>query len=248
MKKELKIAKEKLSLAKILLRIRKQPYRRRDFKKSISSSGSLNLIGELKIASPLKGILRNNLDLRKTARLYEKEGIKAISVLTNKHFQGKLSDIKKVKQAVNLPILRKDFIIDKYQIYESFLAGADAVLLIASLLSKKKLINMLNLLKSLNMAALVEVHEGKDLKKIKAKEAEIIGINNRNLKNFSIDLKTTGRLVRKIPRTKIIVSESGISQKKDILYLKNLGVNAALIGEGIVSAKNMAVKIRELLR
>ncbi len=243
-KKEVFKAKKRRPLKIILAAIKKQRRQRRDFKKSISVQKNISFIGELKKASPVKGHLCLNLDLVKTAKLYEKAGINAISVLTDAHFHGKLSDIKKVKKAVNLPVLRKDFIIDEYQIYESYLAGADAVLLIASLLSKRKLTRMLHILHSLNMNALIEVHSKRDLNNINFTRAEIIGINNRNLENFKVNLKTTEKLRKKIPDDKTLVSESGINTKKDIRYLQKLGVNAVLIGEAIVTAKDMAAKIR----
>ena len=246
--KEVKTAKQNIPLAQIRLQLKKEIDTVRDFKGSIHRQGHISIIGELKKQSPVKGILRKQLPLIKTARIYEKEKINAISVLTDKHFLGKLADLKKVRNAVSLPVLRKDFIIDEYQIYESRLAQADAILLIAAILSKTSLSKMLRITRSLGMAALVEVHDEADLKKLNFKEIDIIGINNRNLNNFLIDIKTTQRLIKKIPADKTIVSESGISDRKQINLLKKSGANAVLIGEGIVRSRDIAARIRFLQR
>ncbi|MBU4306099.1 MAG: indole-3-glycerol phosphate synthase TrpC [Candidatus Omnitrophica bacterium] len=245
--KEVKAAKEQCPFSVLLEKIGKTGIERRSFLENISAKGKVNCIGELKKASPLKGVLRKDLDLAKTACLYESAGVKALSVLTDVFFQGKISDIKKVRAAVTLPVLRKDFIIDEYQVFESFLAGADAVLLIAAILSRKKLSDLLDMTHSLGMDALVEIHDEIDLKKIDFNRAKIIGINNRNLKSFSVDLRTTQRLLPKIPADKVIVSESGISSRSDVLFLKKLGVRAMLIGEGIVSVPDMRSRIKYLL-
>ena len=245
-KKEVACAKKKLPLKTLLLKIKADKYQKRNFKASICKPHKINIIGELKKASPSKGRLRKQLNLVRAARIYAKAGICAISVLTDINFCGRLSDIKKVKDAVNIPVLRKDFIIDTYQLYESRYAQADAVLLIASILTKKKLTQMLRIAKTLGIEALVEVHKQRDLAKIALTSVNIIGINNRNLDNFKVDIKTTERLLPKLPRKKIIVSESGINSYQDIIYLKNLGVNACLIGESIVSSPEMDVKIQQL--
>lgn len=247
-KKEVTQAKKNFPLKILRAQIKSQtPCPCRDFKKSISSPEKVSIIGELKKASPSKGFLNKGLELAKTAVLYKEAGVSAISVLTDKHFLGELCDIKKIKTAVRLPVLRKDFIIDEYQLYESYFAGADAVLLIASVLNKNELSRMLRIISNLGMSALIEVHDESDLTKINFKEAQIIGINNRNLNDFTVDMTTTERLIKKIPKDKIIVSESGICSREDVLYLKKLGVNAVLIGEGIVTAKDIRLKIRSLL-
>ncbi|MCP4649903.1 MAG: indole-3-glycerol phosphate synthase TrpC [PVC group bacterium] len=245
-KKEVKKAKQVISLKELSGKIKKQKIACRDFKKNISSPGQINFIGELKKASPIKGMLRENLDLAKTARIYERQGIKAISVLTDIHFCGQLSDIKTVKKASKLPVLRKDFIIDEYQLYESRLAGADAILLIAAILSKASLTKMLRITHTLGMHALVEVHNKDDFKKVNFKETDILGVNNRNLKNFKVDITTTEKLIKNIPGDKIVVGESGISLRKHVRYMEKLGVQALLIGEGIVRSKNIASKIKTL--
>ncbi len=191
-------------------------------------------------------MFRKSFDLGKYARLYEKNGVDAVSVLTDRHFKGKLADLGKVKKALHIPVLRKDFIIDEYQVYESYLADADAVLLIAANLSAKKLEALLDLTHRLKMQALIEVHSAADVKKINMRKARIIGINNRDLDDFTVDIDTTRRIGRLLPAGKTIVSESGIRERREIVSLKKCGVNAVLVGEGIVSSVDIAAKIRSL--
>ncbi|MFH2139085.1 MAG: indole-3-glycerol phosphate synthase TrpC [Candidatus Omnitrophota bacterium] len=245
-KKEIKIAKQNISRAEILEKLSKKKINCRDFKKCLVAGNRINFIGELKKASPVKGVLRKEFDLIKTALIYEKENISAISVLTDKHFCGSLSDVKKVKNATTLPVLRKDFIIEEYQLYESLLARADAVLLIASILPKNTLTKMLKIVHSLGMSALVEVHNQHDIEKVDFRHADIIGINNRDLRNFKTDLHITEKLLKKIPFGKIVISESGIKSRAQVRFLEDLGVNALLIGEGIVRSKDITAKIRNL--
>ncbi|MBU1087749.1 MAG: indole-3-glycerol phosphate synthase TrpC [Candidatus Omnitrophica bacterium] len=250
-KAEIALLKKKIPLAvlkvKAGLKIKNAEDQPRDFLSAIGKPKKINCIGELKIASPSKGYLRKNLDLVKTALLYQDSGIAAISVLTDKHFKGKLTDLKKVKAAVRIPVLRKDFLIDIYQVYEAYLAGADAVLLIAAILSAKQLKLMLDLAHGLKMNAIVEVHDLQDIEKLDMRQARIVGINNRNLNTFALDLKTTECLIKKIPKTKIVISESGIFNRSDMVYLKKQGVNCVLIGEGIVTAADMGLQIKTLL-
>ncbi len=244
---EIRKAKSILSLKDLKQKVNNQKIVTRDFKSALTKKGQITCIGELKIASPSKGFLNKNLNLAKTAKIYEKEGINAISVLTDMHFKGKLSDLRLVKDQVNIPILRKDFIIEDYQVYESLFHGADAILLIGAVLSKKLLGELLGLTHQLKMNAIIEVHTPDDLEKIDFSAARIIGINNRNLKDFSVDLKRTKQLCLSIPARIRTISESGINCRADMLYLKKLKINSVLIGEGIVRAKNIPLKIRELL-
>ncbi len=246
-KLEIKKAKKILPIAELKEKIRCKKIVPRDFKKGITKKGRLTCIGELKIASPSKGYLNKDLDLAKTARIYEKEGVNAISVLTDANFKGKLRDLEMVKNTVRIPVLRKDFIIDAYQVYESLYRGADAILLIAAVLSRKKLSELLSLTHKLKMNAIIEIHNPDDLKKIDFRSARIIGINNRNLEDFSVNLGITKQLYAKIPARMTIISESGINSKADMLFLKKLKINSVLIGEGIVKARNIPLKIRELL-
>ncbi|MFH1459283.1 MAG: indole-3-glycerol phosphate synthase TrpC [Candidatus Omnitrophota bacterium] len=245
--REIKAEKKLLPQPELLRKLRERKLKLVDFKKSISVPGVINCIGELKKASPSRGIINAKLDLLKTAKLYEVSGLRAISVLTDKHFKGELADLTKVKQCVKIPVLRKDFILDEYQLYQSYCAGADAVLLIASILSSKKISRFLDIIQDLGMQAIVEVHNRADIRKIDFKKAQIIGINNRDLNNFKVALKTTVLLKKYIPRNKIIISESGFFTSEDIKILKKCKINAVLIGEGIISAPDIKLKIRELL-
>lgn len=246
-KAEIKKAKKVLPLAVLKKKILDRKIITRDFRNAIRKKGTLTCIGELKIASPSKGYLNKNLNLKSTAKIYEAQGISAISVLTDAHFKGKLRHLNLVKQTVAIPVLRKDFIIEAYQVYESLYNGADAILLIVAVLSKKKLKSLLALTHQLKMNAIIEIHNLDDLLKIDFRSARIVGINNRNLNDFSVDLNNTKKLCRKIPSKITKISESGISTKEDMLYLKKLKINSVLIGEGIVRSSNIALKIRELL-
>ncbi|MBU0683380.1 MAG: indole-3-glycerol phosphate synthase TrpC [Candidatus Omnitrophota bacterium] len=224
-------------------------YIRSTFKKNISRKGHINLIAEVKKSSPSKGIIRANFDPAKIALAYQAAGAGAISVLTDERFfDGKLEYLKMIKERVTVPVLRKDFIIDEYQIYESAVSGADAILLIAHILTQEELKRYLDITKSLGMETLVEVHNEEEVNKALAVAAPIIGINNRDLRTFNVDISITQRLVRLIPDTKTIVSESGISSYEEIMFLKSMGVNAVLIGETFMRAENIGEKVRELMR
>lgn len=220
----------------------------KSFGRAIKSDMNISIIAEIKKASPSLGVIREDFQPAEIARLYQKGGAAAISVLTDeKYFQGKLSYIKDVKQSVDLPVLRKDFIIDPYQIYEAQSAGADAILLIAALLSEDTIQRFLNLARELEMDCLVEVHTGAELQKVLQTSADIIGINNRNLATFIVNLETTFQLRPMIPEGKIIVSESGIKSRTEILRLFNKGINAVLIGETFMKSGDIPAALHELL-
>lgn len=244
---ELEEQKKQIPLGEIKSRLNKDDIR--DFKSAVSYPNKINLIAEIKKASPSKGIIREDFDPSVIAKIYEQNGASAISVLTDrKFFQGDISFLKAVRSVTSkIPILRKDFIIDEYQVYQSKLFGADAVLLIASVLDLRKLNMLISIAKDVGMDCLVEVHNEDDLNKVLKSGAEIIGINNRDLKTFTVDLTTTADLVRLIPDDKIIVSESGISSSDDVEFLKKLGVNAMLVGESLMTSDDIAQKIKELL-
>ncbi|MDP2913237.1 MAG: indole-3-glycerol phosphate synthase TrpC [Candidatus Omnitrophota bacterium] len=219
------------------------------FKKNISRPHHINLIAEIKKASPSKGIIRGDFNPVKIAITYQANGASAISVLTDERFfEGNLEYIKKVKECTSIPVLRKDFIIDEYQIYESVAAGADAIILIAELLSTDEMTKMHGIASSFGLDVLVEAHNEEDVEKALAAGALIIGINNRDLHNFKVDLNVTQKLVRHIPQHKIKVSESGIKSYEDVMFLKSLGVNAVLIGEAFMEADDIAMKMREIMR
>ncbi len=219
------------------------------FKKNISRPHHINLIAEIKKASPSKGVLRGDFNPVKIAITCQANGASAISCLTDERFfEGKLEYIAKIKESVSIPVLRKDFIIDEYQIYESVMAGADAILLIADLLAVNELTHFYNLAVSLWLDVLVEVHDEEDIEKAFAANADIIGINNRDLHTFRVELGITQKLIRLIPQAKIKVSESGIKSYEDVMFLKSLGVNAVLIGEAFMEAEDIAAKMREIMR
>lgn len=219
------------------------------FKKGISRPHHINLIAEIKKASPSKGIIRGDFNPVKIAMTYQAHGASAISVLTDERFfEGKLEHVKMVKECVSLPILRKDFIIDEYQIYESVACGADAILLIADLLSDKEMTGFYQLAVSLGLDVLLEVHDEEDMEKAIATGGDIIGINNRDLHTFKVDLAMTQKLMRLIPAHKIKVSESGIKSYEDVMFLKSLGINAVLIGEAFMEAPDIAAKMQEIMR
>lgn len=221
----------------------------RPFKEALSRPGEISLIAEIKKASPSRGVLRNDFDAVEIAGVYEERGAAAISILTEeKFFQGNINFLLKVKREVSLPLLRKDFIIDEYQIYESRVYGADALLLIAAILTEDKISQFLKLSCALGMDCLVEVHDEKELDRVLRTSAEIIGINNRNLKNFVVDLSTTQRLKRLIPPGRIVVSESGIQSREDVQRLIEEKIDAILVGESLLRSNDIGGKIEELVR
>lgn len=220
----------------------------RDFRKAISSSGIINIIAEIKKASPSVGVIIKDFSVEELARIYEKNGASALSILTDqKFFRGELKDLEKAKKASSLPILAKEFIVDEYQIYEARIRGADAILLITRILDKEELRKYLDLASRLDLDCLVEIHAEEEWQEIKNLPVDIVGINNRNLENFKADLNMSVNLVKKIPSDKIVVSESGINNGEDIYRLQEAGVNAFLIGEALLRSKNVGEKLRELL-
>ncbi len=211
--------------------------------------GQVRLIAEVKKASPSRGLLRPNFDPVQLASAYATNGASAISVLTDPRFQGEpehLSAIKEAGASGGAPVLRKDFIFDPYQVYEARAMGADAYLLIVSILSRDQLSDLLALGRELGMDALVEVHEREELQTALESGAEIIGINNRDLRTFQTDLAVTEGLAPLIPGDKAMVSESGIFTPEHLRRLGQLGVNAVLVGEALVTAPDTAAKVREL--
>lgn len=222
----------------------------RDFVGAVSTKGgpdAIRIIAEVKKASPSKGVIRSDFDPQGIAEAYEANGAAAISVLTEKeYFQGSLEYLTLIKNNVSIPVLRKDFIIDEYQVYEARAAGADAMLLIAAILNEKKLSTLIRLIRRLGMAALVEVHDVVELKAALSAGARLIGINNRDLNTFKVDINTTRKLARLVPKDGIIVSESGIKTIDDILSLKGAGVSAFLIGTALMREKDVGKKLRSL--
>ena len=220
----------------------------RDFKAALSLPQQINLVAEIKFASPSAGLIRLKSDPATIARIFEKAGAAAISLLTDKQFfQGDLEQLPRLKRAVSLPVLRKDFIIDAVQVWEAFLYGADAILLIARILSHAKLAELTALCRDLGMAPLTEVHDREDLQKAIECGAEIVGINNRDLDSFKVDLRTTFALAPLVPDNCVIVSESGIENEGDILALKGIGVHSVLVGSALMRSNDLIQKTGELV-
>lgn len=222
--------------------------RGKDFRAALAASG-LSVIAELKKASPSKGLIAPDFEQRylQQAAAYEQGGTSAISCLTEpRFFLGSDAYLQSVRQAVELPILRKDFTVDEYQIYEAKNIGADAVLLICSLLSTAQLGEYLAQAHELGLSALVEAHDLEEVQSALAVGAEIIGVNNRNLKDFTVNPLNSLRLREAIPQDKIFVAESGITKASDAAGLKAAGVQAVLVGEALMRSANPAALLREL--
>ncbi len=219
----------------------------RNFRKALRASGKLSLIAELKRKSPSKGMLRERFDPVSLAQSLQEAGAAALSVLTDEaYFGGHLDFLRDVKQFTEVPILRKDFIIDPYQVYESAFHQADAVLLILRILTEEQLMACMQAADALGMEPLVEIHSADELKLAVSMGAHVIGINHRDLRTFQIDPHLAEQLVPKIPAGKLIVAESGIQTAEDVKRMQQLGVHALLIGEALMTAPDPAAKIREL--
>ena len=221
----------------------------KDFAKALKRNNStIRLIAEIKKASPSKGLIRADFSHTVIASVYEAKKVDAISVLTEEDFfQGKLEFLEDVKKIVSCPVLRKDFIFDEYQIYEARARNADAILLIASILELKQAEEYLHLAQELGLFVLFEVHDFAELETALRINAPVIGINNRNLKTLAIDLNTTFELKKEIPGDRVVVSESGIKMREDVLRLEEAGVDAMLIGTSLMESGEIAKKI-DLLR
>lgn len=211
----------------------------------------VNIIAEIKRASPSKGPIRADLDAAAYAAKYEEGGAAAISVLTDRdHFQGSFEDLRIAREASSLPVLRKDFIIDTYQLHESYIRGADAVLLIAKILSKHWLSVYVDVSRSAGVESLVEVHSRKELDWALEAKAGLIGINNRNLETFETDIRTAEKLAKVanlLRNPPVLVAESGIHSRDDILRLKDAGIHNFLIGESLVRAADPVAALRQLM-
>ncbi len=221
----------------------------RDFAAALRLPG-VSLIAEVKKASPSRGILREDFDHVALAKTYAGSGASAISVLTDEeHFQGSLDHLREIRAALpdGPPLLRKDFIFDEYQLYEARSFGADAVLLIVAVLEQDRLVGLLGESRRLGLSALVEVHDEIEVERAVNAGATIIGVNNRDLRTFEIDLEATERLRPLVPRDRTLVAESGIFTRDDVMRLDACGVDAVLIGEALVTAPDPGAKIRELL-
>ena len=246
-KSELSEQKGRISLKDLEARIEGRPA-------ALDLAGALvgdrvRLIGEVKKASPSRGLLAPSFDPVVLAQTYVANGAAAVSVLTDSRFQGKPRHLELVKEATadhRVPVLRKDFIFDSYQVFEARAWGADALLLIAAILSAQQMSDLLALSQELGLQALVEVHGEGELEMAVGAGAEIIGINNRDLRTFKTDLSVTERLAPQAPAEKVLVSESGVFTAEDVARLRDMKVNAVLVGEALVTAPDVGAKVREL--
>ncbi len=245
-KKDLEERKAALPLAELEKRMPPLS-ERQSFSRSLKKDG-LAIIGEIKKASPSRGVIVPDFDPVDLALEYEEAGVVAISVLTEeRYFQGSLGDLLMVRRATSKPLLRKDFLFDQYQLYEARAYGADAVLLIVAILEERKLISLLEKAQVLGLDALVEVHSRSDVERALSCGATIIGINNRDLKTFQVDLKITAELSQFVPQDKILVSESGINNAEDVRFVREYGVKAILVGESLLRSGDIKEKVKELL-
>jgi len=220
----------------------------RDFFAALDGRGTIRLIAEVKKASPSKGVIRADFRPLEIARTYQRHGAACISVLTNgPFFQGSLDDLRQIRAAVEVPLLRKDFIIDPYQVIEARAAGADAVLLIAECLDDRRLRTLHEAIVSLGMTPLVELYEPANLPRVLAAGARLIGINNRDLRTFEVDLEHTIRVRREIPAVYRVVGESGIRHRADAQRLQAAGVDAMLVGETLMARADIGAAVDELL-
>jgi indole-3-glycerol phosphate synthase len=220
----------------------------RPFLEAINKPRTISLVAEIKKASPSRGVIRENFNHQEIAKIYQECEVQAISVLTEcDYFQGSLTFLNEIKSFTRVPILRKDFILETYQVYESRFYGADAILLIVDLLAKEKLSELMQLCDELGLDYILEVHNEKELKKALSLKTPLIGINNRDLHTLEVDFKTTERLYPLIPKDKIVVVESGIKTHQDVLFLKILGVNAVLVGEAFMEAPDIRKKVEEVM-
>ena len=218
------------------------------FKENISRPGQVNLIAEIKKASPSQGVIRPDFSLETLARVYVDNGAAALSVLTeDKFFLGRPEYVRRVSEHFPVPVLTKDFIMDEAQVYEAFLCGTSAVLLIVAILDDALLAHLLKVASGLDLDCLVEVHRQEELDRALRAGAEIIGVNHRDLHTFEVNLDVSRKLIPQIPSGKVIVAESGIRTFSDIQMLQELGAHAVLIGETFMRADDVGAKIREVM-
>ena len=246
-KEKILLTKQQFSEEDLKIKIQGLPPTR-PFIEAINKPRTISLIAEIKKASPSQGVIRQEFNPADIAGIYQEVGVQAILVLTEEdYFMGNISHLGEVRNAVNLPILRKDFILESYQVYESRYFGADAILLIADLLTKDKITELMQIASGLGLACLVEVHDEKELKKVLNLKAPLIGINNRDLHTLAVDFKITEKLYPLIPKDIVVIVESGIKSYQDVLFLKILGVNAVLIGQVFMESQDLRRKVEEVM-
>ena len=249
-KEQIREAKKRLPLAEVKKEVENKPIASGNFLKTLKSDDlEIKIIAEIKKASPSAGdILISDIDILDLAKLYRMNGVSCISVLSEeKFFKGSLWDLKLIKDNISIPILRKDFIVDEYQMYESKYFMADAILLIARILEPGELRRFSDLAKGLGLDLIFEVHDISDLDKVMDLNPDIVGINNRDLESLEVSFTRSEELIKQIPKEVFKISASGIKSHNDILYLKSLGVDGFLIGESILKTDDKAKYIRGLL-
>ncbi len=250
-KEEVAAARRQVTLADLQVRLADLEDTPRGFVRALRGAEESDwtpVIAEVKKGSPSKGVIRPDFDPLAIAEIYEQCGATSLSVLTDERFfLGHLSYLALIREQVRLPLLRKDFLYDPYQIYEARVAGADAILLIAAMLELSQLRDLADLARELHLDVLLEVHDERELEAALQVNVELIGINNRSLRTFVTDLSTTGRLARMVPPERLVVAESGINSRADILRLREAGAKAFLVGESLVREADIGAKLRELL-
>ena len=253
-RREVRAARRRVSLDELKARSGEAPAARNFFSALIRPRNTLRVIAEVKKASPSAGLIRPDFDPVAIARTYHENGAAAISCLTDsRYFQGSLDDLTRIRMEVPLPILRKDFIIDPYQVYEARCAGADAILLIAECLGEAQLLDLLILATELKMTTLVEVHEVEGLFKVRPHIGfphpgyMLLGINNRNLRSMTTDVSHTLRLLDLVEQPEILVSESGIRTRQDVRRLQEAGIHRILVGEHLMRQPDIGAALRELM-
>jgi len=220
----------------------------RDFPAALATAPPIRLIAEVKKASPSKGLIRPQFDPAEVARSYELHGASCISVLTEEqYFQGSFENLRMVRAAVRLPVLCKDFVVEPYQVYQARAAGADAVLLIAECLDDAELARLYELIRGEGMTPLVELHDERNVDRVLRLGAQLVGVNNRNLQTFAVDLHHTLRLRQRIPTDRVLVAESGIRCRDDVLLLESAGVQAMLVGETLMASPDIGAAVDALL-
>lgn len=243
---EIEAAKRELPLEDLQARLANH-LADRSFRRAIHQAGKLSLIAELKRKSPSRGMLRERFDPVSLAQALEEAGASALSVLTDEtYFGGHRDFLREAKQFTELPVLRKDFIVDPYQVYETAFYGADAVLLIVRILTEEQLIACMQAADGLGIEPFVEVHSEGELRTALGCGAHVLGLNHRDLQTFQLDATLSERLIPRIPAGKLIVAESGIQTSEDVQRLKRLGVHAVLIGEALMTSPDVGAKVREL--
>ncbi len=247
-RKELDLFKRHVTLKELMAKVEIHTRTVRNFLDALENNPNMSLIAEIKKSSPSRGDINLSVDVKEQAKKYEAAGVNAISVLTDIRFKGEIGFLNEVREVTTVPLLRKDFIFDVYQIYESYLAGADALLLIASELDEKTLCELVDLTHKLGMECLVETHAKADIDKALKTKAKIIGINSRNLgsENMEVDLGNVVNLAKHIPKDRLIVAESGIETKADVKRLAKAGARVVLVGTTLMTTKDVDAKVREL--